>query len=46
MKQKNKRPFDKFVGILDKNFETDDKQYNAIVGCGVLTTRDEKQKVR
>ena len=26
-----KRAFDKFVGILDKNFETDDKRYNKII---------------
>lgn len=30
-KQKNSRPFDKFVGILDKNFKTDDERYNRIV---------------
>ena len=39
-----KRVFDKFIGILDKNFETEDKRYNAIVGCDTLTTPNERQK--
>ena len=30
-KKKKSRPFDKFVGILDKNFKTDDERYNRIV---------------
>ena len=36
------RPFDKFVAILDKNFKTYDKRYNAIVGCGASTTPNER----
>jgi len=33
--KKKSRTFDKFVGILDKNFKTNDKRYNAIVRCSV-----------
>ena len=29
--KKKSRPFDKFVGILDKNFKTDDERYNRII---------------
>ena len=29
--QKKEGKFDKFVGILDKNFKTDDKKYNEII---------------
>ena len=36
----SKRALDKFIGILDKDFKTDDKRYNAIVGCGATTARN------
>ena len=29
-----RKPFDKFVAILDKNFKTYDKRYISIVVCG------------
>jgi len=44
-RNKKNRPFDKFVGILDKDFKIEDKRYNKIVGYCVLTTRNEEQKV-
>ncbi len=46
-KKKNNRVFDKFVGILDKNFKTNDNRYIAIVGCIVPTTQKciKKKKV-
>ena len=35
--KKKSRPFDKFVGILDKNFKTDDERYNRIVNWRFLS---------
>lgn len=42
----SKRAFDKFIDILDKDFKTEDKRYNAIVGYGAITTPNKDQKVR
>ena len=41
-----KRECDKFVGILDKDFKTEDKRYNSIVGCSAIATPNKDKKVR